>query len=93
MNNSRWLHTGIAAAMVLIYTVLPVAISIPIAVLVHWYCWELSQRIAKDALQQGITYWWDMRRWGNTARQEAIYPMVTSVLTGIVIYLAQVFCS
>lgn len=68
------IHALVAGVMVLFYKWLGVA-AVPVAVSLHWYSWELAQRIAKDDQHRGAVYWWRIDRWGNTARIEAIAPI------------------
>lgn len=78
-------HSVIALVMLCAYSVLadwPI-----VAVCVHWYCWELAQRVAKDDEHKGVLYWWRMDRWGNTARAEALAPIGVSLITYMVILL------
>ena len=58
-----------------------------VAVCVHWYCWELAQRVAKDSEHRGALYWWRMDRWGGTARAEALAPIGICLITYLVILL------
>jgi len=84
----KWIHALLAIAMVGTYYQLPVFIMVPLAVCIHWYCWELAQRIAKDKVAgegRGFDYWWDMRRWGNTAQQEVIYPVIAATIFGTIL--------
>lgn len=89
MNNmeDKVIHTLVAIAMVLIYSLIPEPIGIVLAVMVHWYCWELAQRVAKDTEKRGVLYWWLISLWSNTARDEAIWPMAGACITGILLLL------
>ena len=73
--------------MVLVYSLIPESIAITLAVMAHWYCWELAQRIAKDTEKRGALYWWNINLWSNTAKDEAIWPMVGACITGILLLL------
>lgn len=81
------IHALVAIAMVLIYSLIPESIAIILAVMAHWYCWELAQRIAKDPEKRGVIYWWNINLWSNTARDEAIWPMVGGCIAGILLLL------
>lgn len=81
MSKDKYIHAGIATAMTIIYSLTP-SWSLPLmAVSVHWYCWELAQRIAKDELRHGVLYWWDIRRWSSRARIEALAPIGVCIIT------------
>lgn len=89
MSKDKYIHAGIATAMTIIYSLTP-SWSLPLmAVSVHWYCWELAQRIAKDELRQGVPYWWDIRRWSSHARSEALYPIGAAILTWVMLWIAR----
>lgn len=81
------IHTLVAIAMVLVYSLIPESIAIVLAVMAHWYCWELAQRIAKDPEKRGAPYWWNINLWSNTARDEAIWPMAGACIAGILLFL------
>lgn len=72
------IHSAVALVMLGAYSVLadwPI-----VAVCVHWYCWELAQRVAKDGEHRGVLYWWRMDRWGDTGRIEALAPIGACLL-------------
>lgn len=89
MNNTedKVIHALIAIAMVLVYSLIPEPIGIVLAVMAHWYCWELAQRVAKDTEKRGVLYWWNINLWGSTARDEAIWPMAGACIIGILLLL------
>lgn len=81
------IHTLVAIAMVIVYSLIPGPIVIVLAVMAHWYCWELAQRVAKDAEKRGVLYWWNINLWSSTAQNEAIWPMAGAGITGILLLL------
>lgn len=81
------IHAVVAALMVSVYMMIsPFALPV-IAVAAHWYCWELAQRIAKDGDNKGFFYWWDMARWGDTAKTEALAPVISAVICWAILSL------
>lgn len=80
------IHAVSAAIMVVVYTATPSFVLPVIAVSAHWYCWELAQMVAKDESSRGFSYWWNMTRWSDTAKLEALAPILSSFvwwLTGV----------
>lgn len=83
-----WLiHAAVAALMVAVYTATPSFVLPVIAVSAHWYCWELAQRVAKDEEKRGVLYWWNMTRWSDTAKTEALAPILSSFVCWLILSL------
>lgn len=86
-DKDKYIHAGIATAMTIIYSLTPSWLLPLLAVSVHWYCWELAQRVAKDTEKRGVIHWWNINLWSSTAQNEAIWPIASACITGILLLL------
>lgn len=80
------IHACVAFVMVLLYTSVDSLILPTLAVVITWFLWELGQRISKDEEKRGFLYWYRIDRWGSTAIKEFVWPAVTAIITGGIIY-------
>lgn len=81
------IHACAAFVMVLLYTSVSNLILPTLAVVVSFLMWELGQRISKDEEKKGVLYWYRIDRWGSTAIKEFVWPAVTAIVTGGIIYV------
>jgi hypothetical protein len=74
------IHAGVAMILAAIAIMMPDGLYKAVSLVVFWYSWELSQRVAKDDEKRGLLYWWNVLRWSAQAKMEFIVPAVVSVI-------------